>query len=188
MSLSSSRSTIHLFQSNHCHSKYMPAFSPSILQSLFCGILLKEGLERSSLQQSPTQHLTRTATIPILGPPKPKNSMGQGRDCISCVRTSIFWKSNTVVSLLLEKAFCQSKIDGSPIHSSSVYASCINFTVSAADFFNRHQNFIPLLCSFFISVFEISKFARCNKNNLYKNCSNLAMKKSDNEVKHQPLT
>ncbi len=48
--------------------QYTPAYSPFILRSLFCGILL-EGLEKSGLKQSPIRHLTRSAyrTIPILG-------------------------------------------------------------------------------------------------------------------------
>ncbi len=63
------------------------------------------------------------------------------------------WGSSAVVSLPLEKAL-QQKIVKSPRHYLSVYTLCINFTVSAADFFNEQQNFITPLCSFFTSIFE----------------------------------
>ncbi len=63
------------------------------------------------------------------------------------------WESNAAVSLLLEKALCQWKTVESLSHSSSVYALCINSKVSTIDFFNRQQNFITLLCSFFTSIF-----------------------------------
>ncbi len=58
---------------------YMSAFSPSILQSSFCGILLEEGLEKISLRQSSIRHPTRSAycAVPILGFQKPKNCIGQ---------------------------------------------------------------------------------------------------------------
>ncbi len=68
--------------------------------------------------------------------------------------------SNAVVSLSSEKAAGWWKIVKSPSRSSSVYASCINFTVSATDFFNRQQNFIALFCSFFKSIFESSTFTK----------------------------
>ncbi len=59
--------------------QYTPAFFPSILQSSFCGILLEQGFERCSLQQSPIQHPTQSTygAIPISGRQKLKNCMGQ---------------------------------------------------------------------------------------------------------------
>ncbi len=66
-------------------------------------------------------------------------------------------RSNIVVSLPSGKVLCQQKIVESPRYFSTVHASCINFTVSAADFFNQLPSFIVLLCSFFKSIFESSK-------------------------------
>ncbi len=63
---------------------------------------------------------------------------------------------NAMVSLCSEKALCQQNIVESPSHSLSVYASCINFKVSATDFFNQQQNFIALLYSFFTSIIKNS--------------------------------
>ncbi len=64
------------------------------------------------------------------------------------------WGSNAAVSLPVEKGLYLWKIVESPSHFSSVYASCINFTASAADFFNRQRNFVALLCTFYPSIFE----------------------------------
>ncbi len=64
------------------------------------------------------------------------------------------WGSNAVASQRLEKALCQWKFVESPSHPSSMYTSCINFTISTAGFFNWQQSFIALLCSFFTSIFK----------------------------------
>ncbi len=66
------------------------------------------------------------------------------------------WESNAAVFLPSEKTVCQWKIIKSPSHSSWVYASYINFTVSIANFFKWQQNVIIFFCSFFTSVFKSS--------------------------------
>ncbi len=59
--------------------QYTPAFSPSILQLLFCGILLMEGLERSGLWQSSIRNLTWSefAEFPIRVSKNPKITWGK---------------------------------------------------------------------------------------------------------------
>ncbi len=87
---------------------------------------------------------------------------------VQVLSVCITWGSNAAVFLPSVKTLCQQKIVKSLSHSSSVYTSCINFTVSAAVFFYWQQNFIALLCSFFTFIFESSNLRVVTKTTFTK--------------------